>query len=122
MLKLQRVKENYEKKLEEYQMYYTDSIVLDDKSLKKTMKQQAEYTIPLLKYYEGQLHITNAVVNWLEEGIKRYNENQTYLYELLADTDKAKSMYGSVKNVKEAIISESAKRVALENLLSYLKS
>lgn len=122
MLKFQKVKENYEKKLEEYQMYYTDSIVLDDKSLKKTMAKQAEHTIPQLKYYEGQFHSMKALIQWLEGAIKSYNDSQTYLWELLSDTDKAKKMYGSIKNVKEAIISESAKRVALENLLSYLKS
>ena len=122
MLKLQKVKENYEKKLEEYQMYYTDSIVLDDKSLKKTMKQQAEHTIPLLKYYEGQFHSMKALIQWLEGAIKSYDDSVTHLYEIQADPQRAKKIYGSLRNVKEAIISESAKRVSLENMLSYLKS
>ena len=122
MLKFQKVKENYEKKLEEYQMYYTDSIALDDKSLKKTMAKQAEYTIPQLKYYEGQFHSMKALIQWLEGAIKSYNDSQSHLYEIQADPQRAKKMYGSLRNVKEAIISESAKRVALENMLTYLKS
>lgn len=122
MHKLNKVKENYEKHLKEYQFYYVDSVIGDDRKHKNMMKKKADYCIPNVKYYEGQLRTTENVIKWLEEGIKRYNENQTYLWELLSDTDKAKKMYGSIKNVKEAIISESAKRVALENLLTYLKS
>lgn len=122
MVKLQKVKENYEKRLEEYQMYYTDSIVCDDKSVRRDMKKRAESLIPELRGAEARFETTKSVISWLEGAIKSYNDSVTNLYEIQADPQRAKKIYGSLRNVKEAIISESSKRVALENMLSYLKS
>ena len=122
MHKLNKVKENYEKHLKEYQFYYVDSVIGDDRKVKNMMKKKADYCIPSVKYYEGQLRTTENVIKWLEGAIKSYNDSVTHLYEIQADPQRAKKIYGSLRNVKEAIISESAKRVALENFLSYLKS
>lgn len=122
MHKLKAVKENYEKKLKEYQMYYIDSVVGSDRKHKNMMKKKADEVAIPLKYYEGQLKTTESVIQWLEGAIKSYNDSVTNLYEIQADPQRAKKIYGSLRNVKEAIISESSKRVALENMLSYLKS
>jgi len=122
MQKLSEVKNRYNEKLKEYQMYYIDSVVGSDRKNKNQMKKKAdEVSIPL-KYYEAEVRTIESLINWLEGNIKSYNDSVTNLYEIQADPQRAKKIYGSLRNVKEAIISESSKRVALENLLTYLKS
>jgi DNA repair exonuclease SbcCD ATPase subunit len=122
MQKLSEVKNRYNEKLKEYQMYYIDSVVGSDRKIKNQMKKKAdEVSIPL-KYYEAEVRTIESLINWLEGNIKSYNDSVTNLYEIQADPQRAKKIYGSLRNVKEAIISESSKRVALENLLTYLKS
>jgi DNA repair exonuclease SbcCD ATPase subunit len=122
MQKLSEVKNRYNEKLKEYQMYYVDSVVGSDRKIKNQMKKKAdEVSIPL-KYYEAEVRTIESLINWLEGNIKSYNDSVTNLYEIQADPQRAKKIYGSLRNVKEAIISESSKRVALENLLTYLKS
>jgi len=122
MLKLKKVEENYKKQLEEYQMYYTDSFDTD-KSIRRDMKKQAEARIPQLKYYEGELNTTRSLIRWLEGTIEKFEQSTLEMNNMFQNNREAiKIEYGSMKVFEDCYMREQGQLMALQNLLSYLKS
>lgn len=122
MHKLKAVKENYEKKLKEYQMYYVDSVVGSDRKHKNMMKKKVDEVAIPLKYYEGQLKTTEAFINWLEQSVKTFQESVQYMSNEVNDKEKIKTTYGSIRFYEDCYNKELGQLTALQNLLSYLKS
>jgi|APGre2960657373_1045057.scaffolds.fasta_scaffold278174_2 transketolase len=122
MQKLSEVKNRYNEKLKEYQMYYVDSVVGSDRKIKNQMKKKAdEVSIPL-KYYEAEVRTIESLINWLEQLVKQLQESLHLMNNEMNDKEKIKTTYGSLRFYEDCYNKEIGQLTALQNLLSYLKS
>jgi len=122
MQKLSEVKNRYNEKLKEYQMYYVDSVVGSDRKIKNQMKKKAdEVSIPL-KYYEAEVRTIESLINWLEQLVKQLQESIQHMNNEVNDKEKIKTTYGSLRFYEDCYNKEIGQLTALQNLLSYLKS
>jgi len=122
MQKLSEVKNRYNEKLKEYQMYYVDSVVGSDRKIKNQMKKKAdEVSIPL-KYYEAEVRTIESLINWLEQLVKQLQESLHLMNNEVNDKEKIKTTYGSLRFYEDCYNKEIGQLTALQNLLSYLKS
>ena len=122
MQKLSEVKNRYNEKLKEYQMYYVDSVVGSDRKIKNQMKKKAdEVSIPL-KYYEAEVRTIESLINWLEQLVKQLQESLHLMNNEVNDKEKIKTTYGSHRFYEDCYNKEIGQLTALQNLLSYLKS
>ena len=122
MQKLSEVKNRYNDKLKEYQMYYVDSVVGSDRKIKNQMKKKADEVAIPLKYYEAEVRTIESLINWLEQLVKQLQESLHLMNNEMNDKEKIKTTYGSLRFYEDCYNKEIGQLTALQNLLSYLKS
>ena len=122
MQKLSEVKNRYNEKLKEYQMYYVDSVVGSDRKIKNQMKKKADEVAIPLKYYEAEVRTIESLINWLEQLVKQLQESLHLMNNEMNDKEKIKTTYGSLRFYEDCYNKEIGQLTALQNLLSYLKS
>lgn len=122
MLKLNQLREDYNEKLQEYQMYYTESITAIDRKVKNTMKKKCDESTPLLQYYLGEIRAIEKTINFLENTVKSFEESIEYMSETSKDKEYIKNHYGSQRVFDDSYMKEVGALEAYKNLLSYLKS